>query len=398
MRGFRRGSRRTLAATLAIVGMSAAFLYSATPVHAQWESPQGSYAHSLESDGLYGGVWLFGGSFGGFKIPGGTLDELWVFEPLAATWTRITPKSRKNPGPRRAHASAYDTTQDLYVIFGGRATTRRGNELVNDTWFYSPDPGTERWSNATGCPDGGTTSSLQTAQGGGKPDKGGGGGKGGGDKGNGPPAREFASMAYNPWTEETTLFGGTAENGGLLRDTWTLQINGGESCWTDEGTLNPKPPARTEAAMTYVASSDTMVLYGGRDNSPQNFSDLWEWDGFSWAEIVQTNGPSIRAHSLAYDADTDRLIVFGGQLGALDDTTPSQLTYFYDFKGNWSSEESPVTLPRSFAPAVLDPETNSMILFGGTNGNFTLDDTWIIPLDGVSPAQCINRDGDPCNL
>ncbi len=388
----RKPRNGVILAAAVVAGGLAVSPYNTTTAYAQ-AAPEATFLHSLESDVLNNGVWLFGGT----GIRSGSTDQLWKFVPSTRTWIKITPDGKQNPKARSAHGSAYDIGQDLYVIFGGRIPKkRRGSEAVDETWHFSPTANS--WSSATGCPGAGG--------GGGKGGKKGRGGGGSDDTASGPPAQVQAAMTYDP-VGEITLFGGTSDLGGLLGDTWTLQFINDKACWTDHGTPDPSPAARTQTAMTYVASRETIVLYGGRDNTPQNFRDMWEWNGTTWSEISQIGGPgpAIRGHSLLYDAVTDSLIVFGGQRNALGDWDPSQETHFYDFRpgGGWSSVSSPVTPRRANSPAVLDlvnledEDDDVIILFGGTTGNITLDDTWIIPLDG-SGAQCINSAGGACNL
>lgn len=342
---------------------------------AQEERPEPSAWHSLESDGrVSGSVWLFGG-LGGLspeQMDGfASKDQFWRFDPFTAIWMEVFPESKKNPVRRHGHASAYDTDQDLHIIFGGTSPEARKTAFLADTWFYSP--ASNRWNSSVGCP---------TDGGGGGPGKKGGGGKGSGGKASGPAERWFAAMAYNPTTRGVTLFGGEQPGQSLFGDTWTLQVIDGEGCWTNEGALDSSPSPRTMAAMTWVWSRGTVVLHGGRDS--RNLCDLWEWDGHAWSLINASDGPCLRDHSLAFDEISGRLIAFSGQLNPTDDSEPNLSTFFYDFITDaWTESPrlSPVEPPRAGAPAVRDVGTDSLILFGGTDGNFFFDDTWIIPLE-----------------
>ncbi len=352
----------------------AAGVWDVPAATAQEDRPEPSAWHSLESDGrVNGSVWLFGG-MDAFLGPG---EHFWRFDPFTAIWMEVFPETKKNPAPRHGHASAYDTDQDLHIIFGGAGHDAL-NPILADTWFYSP--ASNRWNSSVGCP---------TDGGGGGPGKKGGGGKGSGGKGSGgkasgPAERWFAAMAYNPTTREVTLFGGEQISGQILfGDTWTLRVIDGQSCWTNEGALDPTPSPRAMAAMTWVWSRGTVVLHGGRDS--RNLCDLWEWDGDAWSLINASDGPCLRDHSLAFDEG--RLIAFGGQLNPIDDSEPNLSTFFYDFDtGAWTESPrlSPVEPPRAGAPAVRDVGTDSLILFGGTDGNFFFDDTLIIPISDLT--------------
>ena len=330
-------------------------------------TPTGSAWHSFESNANAtagaGASWYFGG-----MTATTSNDELWEFVAATTTWTKITPKSKKNPKARHAHAASYATVQELYIIFGGANPDPKNSrsQMHDDTWFYNP--ATNRWSSSTGCP-------------------GGGGGPGGGKKGGGtgPAARWFAAMAYNPTTFNSTLFGGDNPfEVGIFGDTWTLRIIDGEACWTNKGSLNPAPVARAQAAMAYVSDLGTVVLYGGSSDPGlplENFNDLWEWNGTSWLEIPQSGGPSIRDHSLAFDEISGRLVVFGGQLDPVDDSRPSNSIFFYEFATNtWSEEPSSVSPARAGAPMAHDIEMDAFVIFGGTDGNSFFGDTLIIPI------------------
>lgn len=360
------GNRLILAA--AVTGaIVVAGLQGLATASAQNTEPSGRAWHSLVADGI-GVAWLFGG-----MTANGRSDELWSLDVSMQTWSAVSPKSKKNPGPRHGHASAYDTDQDLHIIFGGASPVSRKSAFLADTWFYSPV--SNRWNSSVGCP---------TDGGGGGPGKKGGGGKGSGGKASGPAERWFAAMAYNPTTREVTLFGGEDPDQGILfGDTWTLRVIDGESCWTNGGALDPTPSPRAMAAITWVWSRGTVVLHGGSDS--RNLCDLWEWDGHVWSEIVPANpndAPCLREANLAYDTNTDQLIVTGGQSDPVDDGRPNDSVYFYSFALNqWSRCDGCSPFPlRAGNPIAHSVATNSLAHFGGTDGNLFLGDTLIVPL------------------
>jgi len=65
--------------------------------------------------------------------------------------------------------------------------------------------------------------------------------------------------------------------------------------------------------MTYITSANRTVLFGGNFNeAPYYFGDTWEWDGDGWVQVSDT-GPTPRASpKLAYDADRNVAVLFGG--------------------------------------------------------------------------------------
>ena len=94
-----------------------------------------------------------------------------------------------------------------------------------------------------------------------------------------PPARSFASMAYDPATGTMVLFGGQGSPTTSLSDTWTW--NG--TTWTEQNPATT-PPARYGASMAYDQATGSMVLFGGHGNGGA-LSDTW-----TWQELATTPG------------------------------------------------------------------------------------------------------------
>ena len=188
-----------------------------------------------------------------------------------------------------------------------------------------------------------------------------------------PPARSFASMAFDPATGTMVLFGGDGSSSGLS-DTWTW--NG--TTWTKQSPTT-SPPASGGASMAYDPATGSMVLFGGYNGSSGYFADTWTWNGTTWTQQSPATIPPAREDaSMAYDPATGSTVLFGGQGsgGVLADTWtygfPSGVTT------NWT-EQSPATGPsaRATASMAFDPATGTAVLFGGDNFNGSLySDTW----------------------
>jgi len=78
-------------------------------------------------------------------------DDTWAYDPLANTWANVTP--RDSPSPRTGHAMAYDPMTHRVVLFGGllfscafRIPEDSGPRL-DDTWVY--DASANTWTNVT---------------------------------------------------------------------------------------------------------------------------------------------------------------------------------------------------------------------------------------------------------
>ena len=57
--------------------------------------------------------------------------------------------------------------------------------------------------------------------------------------------------------------------------------------WTEREHPGLGPPRREHFALAYDSRRGVTTLFGGylyEDGSPNNFGDLWEWDGDTWTE------------------------------------------------------------------------------------------------------------------
>jgi len=184
-----------------------------------------------------------------------------------------------------------------------------------------------------------------------------------------PPDLFNASMAYDAATRTVVLFGGSEpHHSGALNQTWTW--NG--SAWTKQ-TPATSPPARGLASMAYDAATRTVVLFGGQGNGARN--DTWTWNGANWTKQTPATRPTKRlGASMAYDAATRKVVLFAGRTFRnailLNDT--------WTWNGrNWA-RQTPATSPgaRQLASMAYDAATQQVVLFGGFDNESPLGDTW----------------------
>ncbi len=123
-----------------------------------------------------------------------------------------------------------------------------------------------------------------------------------------PRARAFESMAYDAATGTVVLFGGYGPRGALADDgTWTWD----GTTWTQQHPAT-SPPARLDASMAYDAATGTMVLFGGYRYGVV-LGDTWTWDGTNWTKQHPATSPTARSGAaMAYDAATGTVVLFGG--------------------------------------------------------------------------------------
>ena len=185
-----------------------------------------------------------------------------------------------------------------------------------------------------------------------------------------PPARDFASMAYDPASGGLVLFGGSSTGDGEdLNDTWVWKSGD----WIEK-TPATSPSPRERAAMAYDAATGQLVLFGG-GSSGGFLNDTWVWNGQTWIQQHPAVSPSPRGQgSMVYDPATQQLSLFGGG--------PGPGMWFGDtwvWKGTTWKQLSPATSPspRVGAAVTYDPITRQVVLFGGYANNGTeYNDTW----------------------
>jgi len=181
-----------------------------------------------------------------------------------------------------------------------------------------------------------------------------------------PPARFSASMAYDAAARSIVLFGGQASasaGGQYLGDTWLWDGHH----WTQ---AHPavSPPPRMAASMAYDAGTRTVVLFGGEGNvSPDGigpFSDTWTWDGTTWSRRHPSTSPAARRSApMASYPPGDGVLLFGGDIGA--GMAPNFVSELWLWKGgNWSLLH-PTQSPSisTTAEMVYDDATGSVLLY-----------------------------------
>lgn len=185
-------------------------------------------------------------------------------------------------------------------------------------------------------------------------------------------------MAFDSNRCVTVAFGGVDGSGTYMNDTWEWD----GTTWTQKCTGGCTPPGtRNSASMTYDASQQVVVLFGGY--APSLLNDTWKWDGTSWTQVTTNTPPSPRASAaMGYDPVVQRTVLFGGNLVPELCGTNSDETWELDLSTNpatWTQITStPHPSPRGEnAHMVYYPSGSRMLLFGGTDGcTTTYNDTW----------------------
>ncbi len=200
------------------------------------------------------------------------------------------PTSTAVPGRRIGHGVAYDRARDRVVVFGG--VVPGGDDgvdiPVDDLWEW----------------DGRDWSKVQVA-------------------GEGPSRRSAFGMVYDAFREEVVLHGGGRSfDGGRtpgvpLDSTWVWR---GER-WEKRNELSPLDlSARIGPQMAYDSRNQRVLLFGGETGSVPDVvraDDLWAWDGQTWSALAQGSNqkkPPARSEAgVTFHEQTGQLMIFGGQ-------------------------------------------------------------------------------------
>ena len=147
------------------------------------------------------------------------------------------------------------------------------------------------------------------------------------------------------------------------------------------------PPGRNYQAMTYDVKSDRILTWGGLNLAGVKPVDesIWSYDfnTNTWQEMKPVQGahPGGRDYPvMAYDAESDRTILFGGApLGGGE-------TWAYNYNTNTWTKLEPNTVPGNLSrhAMVYGTAADRVILFGGQVGstqfNYT-GETWTYNLN-----------------
>jgi cysteine-rich repeat protein len=157
--------------------------------------------------------------------------------------------------------------------------------------------------------------------------------------------------------------------------------------WTE---LAPamSPPVRSLHSMAYDAERGRIVLFGGQSQTGL-YGDAWTWGGTTWSPLMSQPRPDPRySATMAYDVARRQLVLFGGE----------RIGYVY-FADTWLwdgiawTQASPAMSPSARASAMAyDSVGRRVILFGGFDspshdltGTWQWNGTWSITTTVTSP-------------
>jgi hypothetical protein len=263
--------------------------------------------------------------------------------PRPATLRWSTLPARVEPAARFGAASAYDPSLKALVVFGGMCAGEGGRLApCSDTWILSR----------------GTWHRLAF-------------------KLHPPPVR-YASMGYDGRSRQLILFGGEGATGANSQ-TWLLTKRG----WSE---LHPRlsPGERSGAAIAFDPRYRQLLLFGGCPDPgttripPCNNVGTWVWTGRDWRRLAtKEHPPAMMSPSMAYDPAVGRVVLFGGQLAALNQGEWDARTLWSWSGRNWTRGSTQyVPAARDSAVMSYDPSLHGLVLFGGEGNSSVMSDTW----------------------
>jgi len=207
-----------------------------------------------------------------------------------------------------------------------------------------------------------------------------------------PSPRMVNWMAYDSVSDKVILFGGRFEYYGGYNETWAYDFDA--DTWTN---MSPPvaPSIRWAHAMAYDSQSNRVILFGG-SNQLEQFNDTWafNYEQNEWTNMNPIVAPSPRADfGMVYDSQSDRVILFGGYAGYDIDETWS-----YDFETNsWTNMNPASRPPARFTPAIAyDIQSDRVLIFGGIGGGLR-DDMWAYDFESNTWTEMHPAVRPPCS-
>lgn len=269
---------------------------------------------------------------------------------IVGSWTQLV-YTNTGPSPRYDHAAIFDSVRNQLVVFGGR-----GSGTLGDTWAL--DIGTRTWREIT--------STLK-------------------------PAPRFGHGAvYDADNRRMLVVMG--EGSAFFNDVWSFNLD--SEVWTElkaSAVISTSPQPRYGQSVALDSQGRLLISHGFTTQG--RFDDTWAFDPSSatWIELTPTTGtrPLKRClHSLAYDAASNRLFLFGGCASGFGPCPLNDLWAFDVQNRTWtqlSALQGGADAPaaRSNPSMVLNVMAQQLVVMGGQASNGVSADAWGFGLGGT---------------
>ena len=311
------------------------------------QAPDPRFGHVATFDSANNRMTIFGGN------SGACANDVWVLtgangQSGTPAWQSLSTSGTK-PEARVYAGGAYDPNTNSLIVFGGNNCS---TQYLNDVWVLS---------NANGISGTPTWTELTPS-------------------GTAPPARESASVVYDPTHNVLIVYAGDAGSP-LFGDVWTLSNangSGGTPVWSQQSPGGTAPAPRTGQSATFDSVNNRMTIFGGT-TSTITFADTWILTNANgvggvpaWSLLAVTGtAPSVAYHSAVYNPAKNSLYIFAGisaqdKLQANDHSFVLSVANGVGGSSLWLLAGPPV---RYSSASIYDPASNSLIIFGGQHSN-----------------------------
>ncbi len=139
------------------------------------------------------------------------------------------------------------------------------------------------------------------------------------------------------------------------------------------------PAARYDHSLAFDTDHSRLILFGGRA-AGKTFGDTWIFDlkTNAWREVKASGPPARFGHGAIYDPAQKSMFVFGGQASSFFNDTWA----FETEKETWSEVKTSAARPttRYGIGAVFDSTRERLIVSHGFTSEGRFDDTWALDL------------------
>jgi hypothetical protein len=195
-----------------------------------------------------------------------------------------------------------------------------------------------------------------------------------------PKARYGSAAVFDSVERSLVQFAGFTAEGTRFQDTQSFLI--ASRTWKDLTPAGTKPEVRCLHTAAIDADTRRMILYGGQRSGA--LDDLWSFDlvANDWTEFTPVARPSGRFHAVSFVDRNRRFIVFGGRTNTADVNE----TWAYDFQSSlWSRVEAanPPSVRHGMMGAWIESD-GRFIVFGGSGAQL-YNDVWELDTGGPPP-------------
>jgi len=181
----------------------------------------------------------------------------------------------------------------------------------------------------------------------------------------GPSPRYNVSFAYDSESNQIILFGGAIDYyGPIILDTWAYDVAANH--WKE---MKPKFVPKGIGFLAYDSESDRVImfsLFSGDYEKLGVTNQTWAYDYNTDTWTRMSDHPlRLIGGPIAYDAESDRIILFGGYNTIKESQTT--VTWAFDYNTDtWTEMKPPVSPPgRDSHLMTYDVKADRILIFGG---------------------------------